>query len=116
MDASSAGKTGMISITLKWQVPNERRICPWLTVRISQDSKTFTVLTKGMCAPEAQPGVVTESWQITWPPADLRPGQYELAAMFWDNPRRAWVQANAQANVQSILLTPAIGLGQVKVR
>lgn len=105
----------VLQFQVMWNLAPDRAVFPWMVLRILRDEKPVAILTKGLCAPEAFPGITSEVWHITsWP--GLPAGTYSIEALFLDNAKRAWMEANGQTDLQSTLLAPSIRLGDITIK
>jgi uncharacterized membrane protein len=67
-------------LLLEWQFSSERVTFPWLTLLLKGDAGEF-LISRGLCAIQANSGSATETWTILAPPA-IPPGRYRVRAFF----------------------------------
>jgi hypothetical protein len=110
----SHSRGDMIQFQMFWSFPANRTVFPWLIMRLRQDGRAVATITKGLCAPERSQGVVEEIWHISSRPG-LPRGRYSAEALFLDNTKREWVELKGGGDLNSILLSPPIRLGDIIV-
>ncbi len=104
-----------LNVQIMWKLAEERTVFPWMLLRISKKGRPIITFTKGLCAPEAFHRITTEQWHLTsW--NGLPAGTYSMEALFIDNAKRVWMQANGQVELQSTFLSPPIPLGNITVK
>jgi uncharacterized membrane protein len=103
-----------VVIYLTWNFQGDRDIFPWMLLRLSNDKNANEILTKGLCAPEANKGIFNETWRVT-STRRLAAGQYSVEAIFIDNSKRAWFEATGGGGAEAILLTRPVSLGRIRV-
>ena len=102
-------------IDLNWNFQGERDVFPWMLLGFLREGKNVAVVTKGLCAPEADKGPYTERWHIT-PPRSLAAGDYSVEALFMDNSKRTWFEATGGGEAEATFLTAPVPLGRIKVQ
>jgi uncharacterized membrane protein len=107
-------KMQSIEIDLNWNFQGERDVFPWMLLGFLREGKNVAMVTKGLCALEADKGLYTERWHIT-SPRGLAPGDYSVEALFIDNSKRAWFEATGGGEAEATFLTPPVPLGRIKV-
>jgi uncharacterized membrane protein len=113
--ADVLGKEQPIEIRLSWRFKAERDVFPWMLLGFLREGKNVAVVTKGLCAPEADKGLYTERWHIT-SPRGLAAGDYSVEALFIDNSKRAWFEATGGGEAEATFLTPPVPLGRINVQ
>jgi uncharacterized membrane protein len=114
---SATVQTGAaIEVVTRWKFPAERRVFPWLTVRVSavRGSAAAFVVTRGLCAPEATEGGIEERWALTIPPS-LRPGEYLIEGIFTDQAQRIWALTHGAPDRATGVLAAPVSLGSFHV-
>jgi len=104
-----------LEILMNWKFQNERDVFPWMFLRLARHGYDgHAVLTKGLCAPEANSGLHHEIWRITSMDG-LAAGDYSMEAIFVDNSRLAWAEGVDPSNQQPSLLSDPVPLGNIRV-
>jgi hypothetical protein len=105
-----------LEIQMDWKFQNERDAFPWMFLRLARYGYDgHAVLTKGLCAPEANSGPYHEIWRIT-SVNGLAAGDYSVEAIFVDNSRLAWAEGVDPRNQQpTTLLSDPVPLGNIRV-
>ena len=82
-----------------WNFQAERHAFPWLVLAlVSHQTGERTMITRGLCAPEARGGVYEETWHVVFP-SRLPTGDYSVEAFFVDYQSGAWFQAKGWEQV-----------------
>ena len=104
-----------MELKMSWNFQSPRDVFPWMYLKLtSRDRQNEIIISKGLCAPEATSGPHLESWHIT--PSDRIPdGDYGVEAFFVDNAKRVWAAKPNQPDVQALLLSPPVPLGELRV-
>ena len=118
----SIGKNGNVisdqqslEIQMNWRFENERDVFPWMFLRLARHGYDgHAVLTKGLCAPEANSGLYQEMWRIS-SMNGLAAGDYSVEALFLDNSKRTWFEATGGGEAEATFLTAPMPLGRIKV-
>jgi hypothetical protein len=72
------------------------------------------ILSRGLCAPEANSGPYQETWHIS-ASERIPEGNYGVEAFFVDNAKRVWAAKSGQPDAQATSLSPPIPLGELNV-
>ncbi len=111
--SDSLSKGHPLEIRMVWNFRDERDIFPWLVLAlVSHHDGQRTMITRGLCAPEARAGLYEETWSIEYPER-LRPGDYSLDAIFLDHPRGARFEAKNGNASPGPLLSKSVPIGTV---
>jgi uncharacterized membrane protein len=104
-----------LEIRMVWNFQDERDVFPWLVLAlVSRQNGERTMITRGLCAPEARAGFYEETWHITSP--DRFPtGDYSAEAFFVDHSRGAWSDARDGNPPPRTLLSKPVPIGNVRV-
>ena len=103
-----------LELRMTWIFQEPRDVFPWMFLRLtSREQGKVIIIPKGLCAPEATAGSHQESWRLTSGP--IPEGRYGVEALFVDNAKRVWAVGSGPHNAQSLLLVPAIPLGDLIV-
>ncbi len=104
-----------LEIQMNWKFQSKRDVFPWMFLRLARHGDdSHAVLTKGLCAPEANGGLYHEIWRIT-STNGLAVGDYSVEAIFVDNSRLAWTESVDRSNQQPTLLADPVPLGNIRV-
>jgi uncharacterized membrane protein len=113
--SKSADKIGgevPLRIQMRWSFDEPRTVFPWLDLRCARPGAPPIVLTRGLCAPEANAGFYEELWEISSNSA-LPAGDYSLEAVFTDKAKA--LRGGAAADLAqpiplgSLRVLPAVG-------
>jgi uncharacterized membrane protein len=103
-----------VDFQLRWRFQGERDVIPWMLLRLTSIDGPAFFISRGLCAPETEGGSPEENWRITFNDL-IPPGDYLAEAIFLDNSKRAWSDANGQDNLAATLLSKPISLGSIRV-
>jgi hypothetical protein len=111
----SLSKERPLEIKMVWNFKDERDVFPWLVLAlVSHQNGEWTMITRGLCAPESRAGLYEETWHIT-SPNRLPPGDYSAEAFFADHSRGAWSEARDGNASPSALLSKPVPIGNLKI-
>ncbi len=101
--AETLSSTGILEITINWELKEPREVLPWLELRFTSgpDSAPIT-LVRGLSAPEAAKGAYQDRWHIR--AEQLPPGNYQVTAIFLDNAKR--VPLGEPVSLGTLTITP----------
>ena len=105
-------ESGWIRYDLVWKLPQSREVFPWMYLRLLRDGKIAATFTKGMCIPKLGVTLPFEIWTLT-NTHGLPAGEYEAEAVFVDNAKRAWSEAEGAGDQKTTLLAPPVKLGKL---
>ena len=103
---------GAWRIRTTWKFTGERLRYPWLVLVLSDGKKLYPII-KGICAPEAGEGQVTEEWNVVfpnWMPA----GYYSAFAEFYDGNLAAWEKRRPPEDQTFMLTLIQLNEGEIK--
>ena len=104
-----------LEIQMNWKFQSKRDVFPWMFLRLARHGYDgHAVLTKGLCAPEANSGLYQEMWRIS-SMNGLAAGDYSVEAIFVDNSRLAWAKHVDPSNQQPTLLSDPVPLGNIRI-
>jgi uncharacterized membrane protein len=103
---------GGLTLELRWRVSAGRDVFPWMLLRLSKRGSPVKIITKGLCAIDAESGLTIEQWQVDLSRLPL--GEYEPEAIFLDYTKAAWRETHGRGSGLE-LLAPPISLGRITV-
>jgi hypothetical protein len=104
-----------VEIKMSWNFKDPREVFPWMFLKLtSRDRHNGILISKGLCAPEATSGPHQESWRI-FRSERIHDGDYNVEALFVDNTKRVWAAKSGQSDLQAVLLSSPVSLGQLRV-
>jgi hypothetical protein len=103
-------------IELIWLFKPEREVIPSMFLEVTPKGGTATaiVISKGLCAPEANAGRYQETWRVDLA-GRLPSGDYSLEVVFVDNSSRVWYMVRGTPIPPSAVLSSRISLGDITV-
>jgi uncharacterized membrane protein len=111
----SLSKERPLEIKMVWNFQDERDVFPWLVLAlVSRQNGERTMITRGLCAPEARAGLYEETWYITSPDR-LPTGDYSAEAFLVDHSMGAWSEARDGNPPSRTLLSKPVPIGNVRV-
>jgi Predicted membrane protein (DUF2079) len=112
---NSLSKEQTLKIKMMWNFKAERHVFPWLVLAlVSHQTGERTMITRGLCAPEARWGLYEETWHVVFP-SRLPTGDYSAEALFVDHQSGAWSEARDGDKSRWTFLTSPVSIGNVRV-